>query len=199
MKFVFVLCYIYSIFAEQNKQTLQMKKLILLLAAPAILTIVSCGGSKKDDATVSIPGMTEVNFKINGNQLSIMVPDSTKGKMEMVEQPWGATEIKVGKDFQISIEGIDGDIPLVKSDITGNEVFKLQRYLKDEPTLLFWEAKNADMLDSRFHFYTILKLGTLNYVIKDIESGDAYTEKLAQTMVDAAKTLRSKEPAKPNS
>ena len=195
MKFVFVLCYIYYIFVEQNKQNKQMKKLILLLAAPAILTMVSCGGSKKDDATVSIPGMTEVNLQINGNQLSIMVPDSTKGKMELIEQSWGATEIKVGKDFQISISEGEGDIALTKSDIAGNDVNKFKRYVKEEANFLFWES---EITGPEFHFYTIVKPGTVSYIVEDIK-GEIFDEKAAQTMIDAAKSLKAKEAAKPNS
>jgi len=186
--------YIIYLLNKTNKNK-QMKKLILLLATPAILTILSCGGSKKDDAAVSIPGMTEVNLKINGNQLSIMIPDSTKGKMEMVEQSWGATEIKVGKNFQISISEGEGDIALAKSDITGNDVNKFKRYVKDEPTLLFWES---EITAPEFHFYTIVKPGTVSYLIEDIK-GEVFDEKAVQTMIDAAKTLKAKEAEKPNS
>ena len=175
-----------------------MKKTLLLLATPALLFLLNCGGPKKE-TPVSMPGMKEVNLKINGNNLSIMVPDSTKGKMELIEQPSGITEIKVNTDFQISIEEGDGDIALVKSDIAGNAVFKLQRYLKDEPTFLFWESKNADLPGPRFHFYLITKIGTVSYIIKDIDNGDVYNEKIVQTMIDAAKTLKAKEKTKANS
>lgn len=171
-----------------------MKKLVLLLAAPAILLMVSCGGSKTEETAVSMPGMMEVNLKINGNNLSIMVPDSTKGKMEMVEQSWGATEIKVGKDFQISISEGDGDVPLMKSDIAGNDVNKFKRFLKDEPTLLFWES---EITEPEFHFYSVEKVGNATYVIEDIKE-EHFNEKTAQTMIDAAKTLKAKEAAKPN-
>ncbi len=173
-----------------------MKKTLLLLATPALLFFSSCGGSKTEESTAPLPGMMEVGLKISGNNLLMMVPDSSKGKMEIVEQSWGATEIKVGSDFQISIEESDGDIALIKSDITGNEVFKLQRYLKDEPTLLFWEGKNANIPDARFHFYTIRKIGTSSFVIKDIETGEAYNEKAIQTMLDAANTIKVKATAK---
>ena len=171
-----------------------MKKLLLLLAAPSILFFASCG-SKTEETSASMPGMMEVNFKINGNALSIMVPDSTKGKMEMVEQSWGATEIKVGSDFQISIEEGEGDVALTKSDIAGNDVNKFKRFIKDEPTLVFWES---EITAPECHFYTIVKPGAVSYVIQDIK-GDMFTEKSAQTMVDAAKTLKAKEAAKPNS
>jgi hypothetical protein len=175
-----------------------MKKVLLLLAAPAILFLAACGGSKTEDKT-TIPGMMETSIKVNSNDLSIMIPDSTKGVAEIMEQPWGATEIKVGADFHISIEENEGDIALMKTDITGNEVFKLQRYLKDEPALLFWESKNENMPDARFHYYAIVKAGNLTYVVKDVERLEAYNEKAVETMVQASQTLKPKTADKPNS
>lgn len=170
-----------------------MKKVFLLLVAPALLFVASCGGSKKEE-TAALPGMIEVDIKINGNALSIMVPDSTRGKMEIVEQSWGATEIKVGKEFQISISEGEGDIALMKSDIAGNDVNKFKRFIKDEPTLLFWES---EITEPEFHFYSISKVGTLSYLIENIKE-EHFSEKGTQTMIDAAKTLKSKEAA-PNS
>ena len=175
-----------------------MKKVLLLLAAPAILFLAACGGSKTDDKT-TIPGMMETSIKVNSNDLSIMIPDSTKGVAEIMEQPWGATEIKVGADFHISIEENEGDIALMKTDITGNEVFKLQRYIKDEPALLFWESKNENMPDARFHYFAIVKAGNLTYVVKDVERLEAYNEKAVETMVQASQTLKAKTADKPNS
>ena len=117
-----------------------MKKALLVLAAPAVFFIASCGGSKTEE-NKAIEGMKEYTLKINGNDLSVMVPDSTVGLLETTEQSWGAVEIKVGANFNISIEESDGDVALMKTDINGNEVFKQVRFIKDEPMLLFWEAK----------------------------------------------------------
>ncbi len=167
-----------------------MKKALILLAVPVIIGFSSCGGSKEKEEVI-LPGMMKVQVMVAGDTLSMIIPDSTKGKVEIIEQAWGATEIKVGKDFQLSIEPGEGDITLMKSDIAGDEVYKLQRYLTDEPTMLFWESKIGDMPNSNFHFYTISKPGKTSYVIKDVESGDAYNEKAVQTMVDAAKSLKT--------
>ncbi len=175
-----------------------MKKALLLLATPALLFFSACGGQKTEE-NISKPGMMETSVKVNSNDLLVMIPDSTRGVAEIMEQPWGATEIKAGPDFHISIEENEGDIALMKSDITGNEVFKLQRYLKDEPNLLFWESKNENMPDPRFHFYSIIKTGNTSYVIKDVERLEAYNEKAVQAMVDAAQTLKPKTADKPNS
>jgi hypothetical protein len=171
-----------------------MKKALLLLAAPAILFFASCGSKKTDEAVV-MPGMKEISLKINGNALTMMVPDSTHGKVEMVEQSWGATEIKVGAEFQISISEGGGDITLKKSDIAGDEVNKFKRYIKDEPTLLFWES---EITKPEFHFYTVTKIGTASYLIEDIKE-EQFTDKNVQTMIDAVGTIKAKDAPKPNS
>lgn len=174
-----------------------MKKTLILLAVPAIICLMSCGGSKSEEEVI-LPGMMKAQLIVASDTLTMIIPDSTKGKVEIIQQPWGATEIKVGSAFQISIEQGEGDVTLVKSDIAGDEVFRLQRYLIDEPTMVFWEAKIGDMPNSNFHFYSIAKVNNTSYVIKDIESGNAYNEMAVKTMVDAAKTLKSRRPVEAN-
>ncbi|HRG39584.1 MAG TPA: hypothetical protein PK289_13720, partial [Bacteroidia bacterium] len=96
-----------------------MNKAFLLLAIPVMLIFAGCDRSKEgEEEVVKIkPGMMELNLKVNGNSLTVTVPDSSIGKLEVVEQTWGATEIKVGKKFQLSISEGQGDIALKKSDI----------------------------------------------------------------------------------
>ena len=171
-----------------------MKKTLLLLA-PTLIFFASCVGGKKNEAAVILPGMTEVNFKINGTPVSIQVPDASNGKLEITVQSWGATEIKVGNDFQLSISEGEGDIALTKSDVAGNDVNKFKRYIKDEPTLLFWES---EITKPEFHFYSTVKTGTISYIIEDIKE-EQFNEKAVQKMIDASKTLRVDEAAKPNS
>ena len=167
-----------------------MKKILFLFVAPITLFFASCGGSKSDEEVI-LPGMMKVQFAVAGDTLSMIVPDSSKSKVEIIEQSWGATEIKGSNEFQISIEQGDGDITLAKSDIDGDDVFKLQRYIIDEPNLIFWESKIPAMPNSNFHFYTVIQANNKNYIIKDIENGDAYNEQHVQTMVDATKTLKA--------
>ena len=168
-----------------------MKNTLLLLFTSSIIIFTSCGG-KKDDAVV-IPGMKQVEITIAGNVLSIYAPDSTTGPMQIVEKPWGATEISVGPNFQISIEEGAGDIPLLKSDIAADDVYKLQKFVKDEPALLFWEVKILDMENSKFHFYNIVPAGKTTYIIKDIETGESYSQASIEKMLESAKTLKAKE------
>ncbi len=176
---------------------IKMKNRFLLLLAPAIIFLASCGGTKKEE-TVSLPGMKQVDITINGNALTVIVPDFTKGPLQIVEKPWGATEISVGTDFQISIEEGPGDIALLKSDIAADDVYKLQKFITDNPKLVFWEVKILDMEGTKFHFYNIVPAGKTTYIVKDIETGESYSQTAVQKMIDAAQTLAAKEVKAPD-
>lgn len=172
-----------------------MKKALLLLVISTSLIYVGCDNSKKEEVVTVKPGMMELNLKVNGNSLSITVPDSSIGKLEMTEQSWGATEIKVGKHFQISISEGQGDIALKKSDISGDEINKFKRYIKEEPNTLFWESA---ITEPEFHFYTVEKVGPVFYLIEDIKE-EHFTEKDVQQMLESAKSLKLQEVVKPAS
>ncbi len=167
-----------------------MKKIFLLLSVPALVLLYSCGGEKTDN-TPKVAGMMDLDLSPHGVPVSIMVPDSSKGKLEVVVQSWGATEIKVGNGFQLSIADDEGDITLAKSDIAGNDVNKFKRYVLDEPTAIIWESQ---ITEPEFHFYAIVKVGEKSYVLKDIE-GDMFSEEQVKKMMDSAKGIRAKEAA----
>jgi hypothetical protein len=116
-----------------------MKKLLLFGIIAMAVFYASCGDTKKEEVVIP-PGMKQVDITIAGNTLTILAPDSTTGPLQVINQPNGSTEITVGNNFQISIEEGEGDIALLKSDIESDDVYKLQKYLKDEPNSLFWEV-----------------------------------------------------------
>jgi hypothetical protein len=174
-----------------------MKKYLFAFITLSVLFFAGCGHSSNEESTTN---MNETKFVMLGDSLSIMVPDTITGQKDTTEQTWGATEIKIGTKFQLSIEQNEGDIALQKSDIEGNDVYKFQRYVVDEPTLLFWESKIPDMEQTTFHFYMIHKVGSTSYLMKDVESGEAYSENDVKVMIDAAKTLKNQKASKePNS
>lgn len=156
---------------------------------PAVLALASCSGSKEADETAMIPGMMEVDLTPHGFPVSIMIPDSTKGTPSITAQPWGAVEIKVGKHYQVSIAEGEGDIALAKSDVTSNDVNKLKRFLKDEPTLIFYES---EITQPEYHFYTVVKTGNSSFVIEDIK-GEVFSEKDVERMIESAKSIKAKE------
>ena len=60
--------------------------------------------------------------------------------------------------------------------------------------MLFWESQ---ITEPEFHFYNVVKVGTASYLVEDIK-GEIFNEKGAQAMIDASKTLKVKDAAKPN-
>jgi len=172
-----------------------MNRVFLVLAVSAVLIFAGCNGSKEEDVVKIKPGMMELNLKVNGNSLTITVPDSSIGKLEVIEQAWGATEIKVGKKFQLSISEGQGDITLKKSDIAGDDVNKFKRYIKEEPNTLVWES---GITEPEFHFYTVEKVGPVFYLIENIKD-DHFTEKDIQQMLESATGLKLQDAIKPAS
>ncbi len=169
-----------------------IKKILILLAVPALFAVQSCKTTATEDAPP--PGMTEVDLNPYGLPMSIQAPDDSKGKLEVTNPLSGGTEIRVGKEYQLIIKLEDGDIALRKSDIAGDEVNKFKRYVVDEPTSIMWESQ---ITDPEFHFYTIVKVGKDTYVIEDIKE-EHFSEALCKSMLDAAKGMKEKAPAPSN-
>lgn len=168
-----------------------MKKLLSIISAIAIIASVqSCGDKKEEPAAVVAPaGMITLDLSKYGKPFTIFVPDTTNSKMEIMEQTWGALEIKIGKDFQLSITEDPGDMELRKTDIQGDEVNKFKSFVVDEPTTIMWES---EITKPEFHFYSIQKLGNSTYVYEDIKSteGEPLSKEAVQKMVDAAKSMK---------
>src|SRR5688572_29562406 len=108
-----------------------MKTLYSLIAVLAlVVTMQSCGGKKEEQTKVEAPaGMMTLDLSKYGKPFTIFVPDSTFGKLEITEQSWGALEIRVGKNFQLSITEDPGDLELRKSDVKADEVNKFKSFV----------------------------------------------------------------------
>ena len=166
-----------------------MKKLLFLLMIPAAITFASCGTDKIEE-TPKIPGMMEVDLTQYGMQVTMMIPDSTKGAAEIVQESWGV-DIKVGKSFQMMIRRDAEDAGIKKSDIQGNEINKLKRFVKEEPNLLFYETSLPDAEQSQFHFWSVMKVGEDSYTIED-NPMESFSEKDVERMIESVKSMKDK-------
>lgn len=168
-----------------------MKAIYTLITALAlVVALPGCGGKKDEQTKVEAPaGMMTLDLSKYGKPFTIFVPDSTVGKMEITEQSWGALEIRVGKNFQLSITEDPGDIELRKSDIKADEVNKFKAFVVEEPNTIMWES---EITKPEFHFYTIQKLGNSTYVFEDIKSTEAepFSKEAIQKMLDSAKNMK---------
>lgn len=172
-----------------------MKKLITLLSALTLsLVITSCGGKETTQNIEAPAGMVALDLSKYGKQFSVFVPDTTAAKLEVKEQSWGALEIKVGKNFHISITEDPGDIELRKSDIKSNDVNIFKSFVVEEPLTIMWES---EITKPEYHFYSIQKIGANTYVFEDVVPADGtpYGKEAVQKMLDSAKKIVEKQKA----
>ena len=174
-----------------------MKKIFLFIAGTSIIGLTGCGNGKTDDnANAGVPaGMvaTDLSAVSEGRmQVLINVPDSTTGPLEIMANAQGGADVKVGKNFQMTITEGAGNIEMKRQDITHDDVRKFVKYLVEDPNALAWEWQIEGM-EPEFHFYAIVKAGDKTFEVRDVE-GEVFSEKAATQMLDAAKSIRMKAP-----
>lgn len=180
-------------------QLLSLKKIFFLALSTFLLSLTSCGGEKtNDDANANVPqGMVAADLTEQGMPILINVPDSNVAALELIANAQGGADIKVGKNFQMTITEGPGDITLKKNDITNDDVRKFVKYVVEEENALLWEWQIEGM-DPEFHFYTVVKQGDKSFEVRDVE-GEVFSEKSAMQMLEASKSIRMKAPAKAQS
>ena len=169
-----------------------MKKLFLFAVRVFILSLAGCGNGKTDDsANAGVPqGMVAADLSVQGLPILVNVPDSTTGPLEIISNAQGGADVKVGKNFQMTITEGGGDMEMKKNDITHDDVRKFMKYIVEDPNALVWEWQMEGM-EPEFHFYTVVKAGDKTFEVHDAE-GEAFSEKSATQMLDAAKSIRLK-------
>jgi len=171
-----------------------MKKIFLLLASASLLALAGCGNGKTDDANAGVPhGMVATDLSAQGLSVLINVPDSTEAPLEIISNAQGGADVKVGKNFQMTITEGMGDFEMKKNDITTDAVRKFIKYIVEEPNALVWEWQIEGM-EPEFHFYIVVKAGEKSFEVRDVD-GEIFSEKAITQMLDAAKSIRLKAPA----
>ena len=172
-----------------------MKKIFLFIAGVSLLSVTGCGGAKTEDtSSAGVPqGMTAADLSAVSEgrmQVLVNVPDSTSGPLDITANAQGGADVKVGKNFQMTITEGAGDVAVKKNDITHDDVRKFVKYVVEEANYLVWEWQIEGM-EPEFHFYAIVKAGEKSFEVRDVE-GEVFSEKAATTMLDAAKSIRAK-------
>ena len=178
------------------------KKIYLFVAGITIFAFAGCGNKKTDDnANANVPaGMIAADLSaISEGRMPILinVPDSTVAPLDITANAQGGADVKVGKNFQITVTGGEGNMAMKKSDITTDAVRKFVKYVVEDANALVWEWQIEGM-EPEFHFYAIVKDGDKTFEVRDVE-GEVFTEKAATQMLDAAKSIRLKAPVKAES
>lgn len=168
-----------------------MKKLLSLFSAALLIgTLNSCGDKKKEQEAIVAPqGMHVLDLTRYGKPFAIFVPDTVASKLEIVQQTYGALDIKVGKNFGISINEQPADIELKKKDIREDEVNKFKSFVTEEPNAIFWES---EITQPEFHFIINQKVGNAEYSLEDIKNTESepFGKDAVQKMFDSAKNIK---------
>jgi hypothetical protein len=145
---------------------MQMKKrnALSIIVAAAMIILMNPGCKQENGSENGPAGMVLVDLSKYGKAFGVFVPDTNSSKLSIQEQSSGALEITSGKNFAISIFEQPADIALRKEDIKGDEVNKLQNFIRDEPGLLFWESQ---ITKPEFHFVMNKKIGSAEYAFED--------------------------------
>jgi hypothetical protein len=169
-----------------------VKPLVLVASSLTLLFLASCGNEKNNgNANTDVPhGMVAVDLSAQGLPILVNIPDSNTASLEIIANAQGGADVKVGKNFQMTIAEGQGDISLKKNDIAKDDVRKLVRYVVDEPNFLVWEWK-IEGLEPDFHFYAIVKDGEKFFEAHEVD-GEIFSEKSALLMLDAAKSIHLK-------
>jgi hypothetical protein len=169
----------------------------ITLSVGLVAVIASCGGKKVEAENLVAPqGTRYFDISKTGMNAFVLIPDSSVGILDTVMQSSGEYQIKIGKDFQISVIESAGDVNQRKADIASDDVNKLKKYIVDDATTLMWESGIGDL--SEFHFYHIAKLGNRVYVFEDIK-GEPFSQQATQKMLDVCKQAKEKKVAEKQS
>jgi len=161
-----------------------MKNLFVLFLIP--LAIISgCGhsneGEKKDN-------LSKGEYDLSKQGLSLIIKAPSEPLVEAAGG--GAYTVQSSDVFKIKVHEGAGDVGQKKKDLEADEVFKVEKFISDEPNALFYEIKGAGI--SEYHFYVVLKNEKTSFEIEDDRS-KMYSEEEIKNMFEAAKNARIKE------
>lgn len=167
----------------------------LFIAGVLLLSVTGCSSSKGQGDNMTAPaGMIAIDLSSNAIPVIVNVPDTvSNGTLKITENGQGGVDITVGSNFKLTVIEGSGDMVLKKTDISTDEVKKFKRFLTDTPDAIVWESQ-VEGMDPEYHFYEIVKVGDKSFEVYEL-SGEVFTEKTINDMMNAGKSIRLKETA----
>jgi hypothetical protein len=164
-----------------------MKKQNILLFILLPLLVQFCSNDKKNEAAPA--GMVLISLSGHGKLISIFVPDTSTSKLSIEEQSSGELCVRSGRNFAIRIQESPEDLELVKQDIRADEVNKLKKIIRDEPTCLMWES---EITKPEYHFLLNKTFGSTAYSFSNIDDPDFHNgQEQVEKMLNACQEARA--------
>ncbi|MDQ3192849.1 MAG: hypothetical protein M3Q58_14735 [Bacteroidota bacterium] len=175
-----------------------MTNYLKILILPVLLIFAGCNGEENTTNTeAEIPaGWLQLDLEQPGMHyglpMVINIPDESiaKGKSEIMEGPFGGTQILAGSDFNLEIMAAPLSMAEKKEEIERSPIFKIT-YITDEPDMIFYKSEIQDTEIAQYHFYLVKEIGKGTYGIENVKE-EEYSETGIQRMIDAAKSLKLK-------
>jgi hypothetical protein len=174
-----------------------MKKYLTLFAIPAMVFFSSCGNEQPETSEVSIPdgwvqfdlGEESSHYSLN-MYLNVPGEAHASGTPEILEGPYGGTQIRVGTIYNIEITPGGQTLEEKKDEIQANPIFKIT-YLVNDPEGFIYKSEIGDGEIVQYHFFVSRKVGNINYSIENIKD-DIFSEESINQMYESIKSLRLK-------
>ncbi len=169
-----------------------MKKLFVIASIALPLLWTSCGEKPEVIEEVIPKGMVAVDLTDLGHPVRINLPDSLSGTLDSMETP-GGIQLRIGNNFDVLVNTAgaeEADIAKQKSLIEAADA-GMSTFTVNDATTLIWETRFGDL--SMFHFYTIVKVGTDTYYVRDnnMNPENAFKKEDVNKMLECAKSLRA--------
>ncbi|MBX7095351.1 MAG: hypothetical protein K1X56_11550 [Flavobacteriales bacterium] len=192
-----------------------MKRIYLLLALPAMLSLHSCGGGENkgegensdstntESAEVDYTGMSEFDLNPHGLKTTIMVTDIIAENGDpfpvnvVQDRDMLTWDVKVGnegtEEFYLVIEEVDGEGNYIarEKERLANDVVFAEEFIVDEPNLFLYKASLPEGAGQRdyFHVFGLVKIGGVEYIAKSFAMGE-YSKVQAEDMLKAIRSIK---------
>jgi hypothetical protein len=172
-----------------------MKKVFPYFLVLILATVTACGGSSENAETteeqVNTAGMVELDLNPYGMPLSIMVPDQSVGAAEVLPNEFGGVDIRVGKNYAVSLAFGDGDVVLRRTDLQDDLVYESTIHTNEANLLVYERNIPGASIDPEHHFYFTTTIGADVFDVQNLVE-QTYGKAAIEKMVISAKTLKAK-------
>lgn len=179
-----------------------MKTKNLLFIAGLAILLAACGGnankqnetdaeSKENSNETEYSQMQLVSLSEYNIPAEIYIPNESKGKAMINENPAGGVEIKVGDRFGIEVVPFGLTKAEVKEELDNDLVYSIEYLEEDAQSMLYKKSIKDSDIDPEFHFFLEAEINGDIYEVKSInEMG--FKESAAKEMLKSARSLKAK-------
>ncbi|MEZ4721491.1 MAG: hypothetical protein R2813_06385 [Flavobacteriales bacterium] len=174
----------------------------------AVAGLCSCGGGSNEgeagegtEEVSSLPAVLQnrvTNYDMSEYfvNATFIIPDSSRGIPEVIENAFGGVQLTVGNSYNIVInEHLEGTIQSKTQELSEDLMYKNEIVEQGTDFILYKSVIADSYVDPVFHFYAIKTIGGTNFEIHDYSEEGGYAESQARFMLESVNHLQPNNPA----